>query len=46
MQTWFAQTFPNVVYQGWTGDTGWLTAINETLFMTFWSALFGGLLGP
>jgi len=45
MSQWFTQTFPNVVYQGWTGDTGWLTAITQTLFMTFWSALFGGLLG-
>ncbi|MBS9338516.1 ABC transporter permease [Fructobacillus sp. M2-14] len=45
MSTWFAETFPNVVYQGWTGDTGWWTAIFQTLFMTFWSAVFGGLLG-
>lgn len=45
MQTWFAQTFPNVVYQGWTGDTGWLTAIGQTFYMTFGSALFGGILG-
>lgn len=45
MNEWFSQTFPNVVYQGWTGDTGWLTAITQTLFMTFWSAIFGGLLG-
>ncbi|MBS9336379.1 methionine ABC transporter permease [Fructobacillus papyrifericola] len=45
MSTWFSQTFPNVVYQGWGGDTGWGTAIFQTLFMTFWSAVFGGLLG-
>ncbi|CAK1229467.1 MULTISPECIES: methionine ABC transporter permease [Fructobacillus] len=45
MSNWFSQTFPNVVYQGWSGDTGWLTAINQTIFMTFWSAIFGGLLG-
>ncbi|MDK8757217.1 MAG: methionine ABC transporter permease [Lactobacillus iners] len=36
---------PNVVAQGWSGDAGWQTAILQTLYMTFWSALFGGLLG-
>ncbi|WP_281164416.1 methionine ABC transporter permease [Liquorilactobacillus sicerae] len=41
----FAKYFPNVVYQGWTGDGGWLPAIGETLYMTFWSAIFGGILG-
>ncbi|MCO6184448.1 methionine ABC transporter permease [Leuconostoc fallax] len=45
MSTWFEQNFPNVVYQGWSGDTGWWTAITQTIYMTFWSALFGGLLG-
>ncbi|ADG41057.1 MULTISPECIES: methionine ABC transporter permease [Leuconostoc] len=45
MTQWFSDTFPNVVYQGWTGDTGWWTSIVQTLYMTFWSAIFGGLLG-
>ncbi|MGO3547937.1 MAG: methionine ABC transporter permease [Leuconostoc falkenbergense] len=45
MNQWFAHTFPNVIYQGWGGDTGWWTAIVQTLYMTFWSAIFGGLLG-
>ncbi|HEY4399066.1 MAG TPA: methionine ABC transporter permease [Lactobacillaceae bacterium] len=45
MIDWFSKTFPNVVYQGWTGDTGWLTAIGQTIYMTFWSAIFGGVLG-
>ncbi len=42
---WFAKYFPNVVTLGWGGDDGWLTAIGQTVYMTFWSALFGGLLG-
>ena len=45
METWFVHTFPNVVYLGWTGQTGWLTSIIQTLEMTFIPALIGGLLG-
>lgn len=45
MSNWISQTFPNVIYQGWTGDTGWWTAIVQTIYMTFWSAIFGGILG-
>ncbi|MDF7627358.1 ABC transporter permease [Leuconostocaceae bacterium ESL0723] len=45
MSNWIQQTFPNVIYQGWGGDTGWWTAIVQTLYMTFWSAIFGGILG-
>lgn len=45
MSELFAKYFPNVVYQGWTGDGGWLPAIGQTLYMTFWSAIFGGILG-
>lgn len=41
----FTKYFPNVVYQGWNGDGGWLPAIGQTLYMTFWSAIFGGILG-
>ena len=36
---------PNVVQLGWTGDTGWGTSIVQTLYMTFWPAIFGGILG-
>lgn len=36
---------PNVMALGWSGETGWGTAIGQTLFMTFWSAVFGGFLG-
>ncbi|KRL05945.1 methionine ABC transporter permease [Liquorilactobacillus oeni] len=45
MIEFFEKYFPNVIYQGWTGDGGWLPAIGETIYMTFWSALFGGILG-
>ncbi|MDO4912291.1 MAG: methionine ABC transporter permease [Lactobacillus sp.] len=37
--------FPNVAGLGWNGDTGWGTSILQTLFMTGWSAVFGGILG-
>lgn len=43
--TWFNHIFPNVVTLGWGGQMGWGTAIAQTLFMTFWSAIFGGLAG-
>ncbi len=36
---------PTVVQLGWTGDLGWGTSIVQTLYMTFWSALFGCILG-
>ncbi|GAF36794.1 ABC transporter permease protein [Lentilactobacillus farraginis DSM 18382 = JCM 14108] len=42
---WFAKYFPNVITLGWGGEDGWLTAIGQTIYMTFWSALFGGILG-
>ena len=45
METWFVHTFPNVVYLGWTGQTGWLTSIIQTLEMTFFPAIIGGILG-
>lgn len=45
MISWFNKIFPNVVNLGWGGDTGWGTSIFQTLFMTFWSAIFGGFLG-
>lgn len=45
MSSWFNKVFPNVINLGWTGDTGWASSIYQTLFMTFWSAIFGGILG-
>lgn len=39
MISFFTKNFPNVVALGWG------TAIFQTLFMTFWSAIFGGILG-
>ena len=45
MISFFTKNFPNVVALGWSGDAGWGTAIFQTLFMTFWSAIFGGILG-
>lgn len=45
MTSFFAKYFPNVISLGWSGDAGWGTAIFQTLFMTFWSAIFGGILG-
>ncbi|MDF7639031.1 ABC transporter permease [Lactobacillus sp. ESL0791] len=45
MSSWFSKAFPNVVDLGWSGDTGWGTSIGQTLYMTFWSAIFGGILG-
>lgn len=45
MISFLTKNFPNVVALGWSGDAGWGTAIFQTLFMTFWSAIFGGILG-
>lgn len=45
MSEFFNHYFPNVVALGWSGDAGWQQAIVQTLYMTFWSALFGGILG-
>lgn len=45
MINWFSKVFPNVIELGWLGDTGWATSIGQTLFMTFWSGIFGGILG-
>ena len=36
---------PNVVQLGWGGDNGWGTSIVQTIYMTFWPAIFGGILG-
>lgn len=45
MTSFLTQYMPNVVQLGWTGDTGWGTSIAQTLYMTFWPAIFGGILG-
>ncbi len=45
MTSFLTQYMPNVVQLGWTGDTGWGTSIVQTLYMTFWPAIFGGILG-
>ncbi len=45
MTSFLTHYMPNVVQLGWTGDTGWGTSIVQTLFMTFWPAIFGGILG-
>ncbi|QBO35850.1 ABC transporter permease [Periweissella cryptocerci] len=37
--------FPNVIALGWSTDQGWGTSIWQTLYMTFGSAIFGGILG-
>lgn len=41
LNTWF----PNVSSLGWTGDSGWGTAIWQTVYMTLWPAVFGGVIG-
>lgn len=45
MTNFLNEYLPNVVNLGWSGDSGWGTAIVQTLYMTFWPAIFGGLLG-
>lgn len=45
MTNFLTHYMPNVVQLGWTGDTGWGTSIVQTLYMTFWPAIFGGILG-
>lgn len=45
MTEFFEKYLPNVVQLGWSGDSGWGTSIVQTLYMTFWPAIFGGILG-
>ena len=45
MTSFLTHYMPNVVQLGWTGDTGWGTSIVQTLYMTFWPAIFGGIMG-
>ncbi|MEQ9763308.1 MULTISPECIES: methionine ABC transporter permease [Streptococcus] len=45
MLEWIQTYLPNVYHIGWTGDNGWLAAINATLYMTIVSFIIGGLLG-
>lgn len=37
--------FPNVINLGWSGDTGWATAIFQTIAMTIIPAIIGGIIG-
>ena len=39
MSELISKYLPNVASLGWTGDSGWGTAIFQTIFMTFWSDL-------
>ena len=45
MIEWIQTHLPNVYQMGWEGAYGWQTAIVQTLYMTFWSFLIGGLMG-
>lgn len=45
MSELISKYLPNVTSLGWTGDNGWGTAIFQTIFMTFWPAVVGGILG-
>jgi D-methionine transport system permease protein len=45
MSAWLNHALPNVVALGWSGETGWGTAITQTFYMTLVSALIGGILG-
>ncbi|WP_438838753.1 methionine ABC transporter permease [Streptococcus pluranimalium] len=45
MLEWVQTYLPNVYNIGWTGDNGWLAAINATSYMTIVSFIIGGFLG-
>lgn len=45
MSELISKYLPNVTSLGWTGDSGWGTAIFQTIFMTFWPAVVVGILG-
>lgn len=45
MIEWIQTNFPDIYKLGWDGQTGWLTHINLTLYMTFLSFAVGGFLG-
>ncbi|HFH7411385.1 TPA: methionine ABC transporter permease [Streptococcus agalactiae] len=45
MIEWIQTHLPNVYQMGWEGAYGWQTAIVQTIYMTFWSFLIGGLMG-
>lgn len=45
MLEWIQTYLPNVYRIGLTGDNGWLSAINATLYMTLVSFIIGGFLG-
>ena len=39
-----AKLFPNVV-PIWSGDNGVVDSINQTLYMTIWTAVVAGIIG-
>ena len=45
MNAWISQHLPNVVSMGWGGTNGWAASIGQTLYMTVFSAILGGVLG-
>lgn len=45
MNAWIETTFENVIKMGWDTSYGWKVAIESTIYMAFWSFVFGGLLG-
>ncbi|QIL50132.1 ABC transporter permease [Weissella coleopterorum] len=45
MFNWFNLHFQNIMMLGWGGDSGFGTALSQTLYMTIGSALIGGILG-
>ncbi|MFC6314385.1 MULTISPECIES: methionine ABC transporter permease [Lapidilactobacillus] len=44
MIDFLTKIMPNVV-ENWSGDNGILLGIGQTLYMTFWTTLIGGILG-
>ncbi|MBM7616755.1 D-methionine transport system permease protein [Weissella uvarum] len=45
MLNWIETNLPGVYSLGWGGDSGWGTAIGQTLYMTLGAAFFGGIIG-
>ena len=45
MNAWIESTFANVIKMGGIPLMVWKIAIESTIYMTFWSFVFGGLLG-
>ncbi|MBF0775934.1 methionine ABC transporter permease [Streptococcus azizii] len=43
--SWIQATYPHIYKMGWSGQTGWGTAIYSTFYMTFVSFGIGGAMG-